>query len=82
MNKQELTNAMTVAKSDSDLSSEMGQIDIFDGFALPDFKPVACTTRQVAALIKWQCFQFDGGIDAEALNEIRVCGRKKFEVVG
>ncbi len=81
MTNGELKDAMAIATSDADLSAETGQIDIFSGFGLPDFKQVAVTTRQVASLIRWQALAFDGSIDAEALNEIAHAGRRKFQIV-
>lgn len=80
MTKTELKQAVEVAKSNADLKSEIDNIHIFNGFALSNFNPITVTVEQVAALVRWQCFQFDGGIDAEALNEIATCGKKKFIV--
>lgn len=82
MNKAELKEAVAIAQSDADLSVEGQQASIFDGFALPDFKPVTVTLRQVAELIRWQAIELNGQIDAEALNEVANCGRKRFLVVG
>jgi len=79
MNKSELTDALSIAQSNVDLT---GEAQPFDGFGLPEFKPTACTRRQVARLIRWQCIQFNGQLDAKALEEIRFHGRKKFIVVG
>ena len=83
MTKTELSNAVELATSDVDLGNETLQIDIFDGFGLPDFKPVTVTTRQLAALIRWQAEYLGGGsgLDAAALNEIATIGRKRFLVV-
>lgn len=53
----------------------------FDGFALPDFQPVVCTLDQLADLIRWQSFEFGGGIDASGLAGIWLA-RRKFIVVG
>ena len=62
-----------------------GQTDdpglLFDGFGLRDFKPVTCTLRHLAWLISWQCFCFNGSIDANALDEIAHFGRKRFLVI-
>lgn len=82
MTAQDLKNAVQIARSDVDLHSELGSIDIFDGFGLRSFDPVYVTTRQVAMLVRWQAFNLGGGIDAEALNEIAVHGRRKFIIVG
>ena len=53
----------------------------FDGFGLPDFRPVTCTVEALAMLIRWQCFQLNGEINAEALQEIAVCGRRRFTLL-
>lgn len=81
MKKDQLQRAVEIATSDEDLSTEMEQIDIFSGFGLPDFEPVTVTVKQLAALVRWQCSQFNGGIDAQALNEIAELGKKRFQVV-
>ncbi|MCK9369892.1 hypothetical protein M0R04_08310 [Candidatus Dojkabacteria bacterium] len=80
MNKQELTQAVTMAKDRT--VKEPTDISIFGGFGLKDFEPVYVTLDKVAALINWQCLQFNGEYDAEALNEIAIAGRKKFIIIG
>ena len=80
MTKPELAKAFEIAKSDQDLTHE--DIDLFDGFGLPDFQKVTCTLRQVAGLIRWQAQYMTGGWDMSAINEIRTCGRSRFMVIG
>ena len=83
MTKDELNKAADIAQSDTDLSNETDQIHIFDGFALPDFKPVYVTIEQVAALIRWQCVLLNGaGFNADAFDEVARIGKRKFIVVG
>ena len=79
MTKDQLSQALQIAKSDKDL--HLASIDIFFGFGLEDFEPVYCTIDQVAALIRWQAVQFNGGIDSDALQEVCNVGRKKFLVL-
>ena len=81
MTKDQLQRAVAIAESDTDLSNERKQIDIFDGYGLEGFKPVHVTIKQVADLVRWQCVQFNGCIDADALNELAYAGRKRFLVV-
>ena len=81
MTKDELSQAVAVATSEADLSNEVANIDIFNGYGLPGFKPVYVTVRQVAALIRWQAVQFDGGVHAESLNELAYAGRQKFQIL-
>ena len=82
MTKEELSKARELATNeDVDLAAETGQIDIFNGYALPDFKPVYVTIEMVAALIRWEALWFNGNLDANALNAIAAAGRKKFLVL-
>lgn len=81
MNKLDFTEALALAKSGGADIADFDAMAIFDGFGMSDFKPVACTKAQLARLIRWQCFQFNGSIDADALNEIWK-NRRKFIVVG
>jgi hypothetical protein len=75
MNKQEFSKALELAKQGESASfDEMGAL--FDGFGFKEFQPVACTLKQLAALIVYQCFTFGGTIDTEALNEIWAAKRK------
>ncbi|MFA5767635.1 MAG: hypothetical protein WC919_06975 [Candidatus Paceibacterota bacterium] len=63
-----------------DLSGEND--DSFWGFGLPGFKPIMATIRQAAKAIRYQCWQFDGGIDQDNLQECRVAFRKSITVIG
>ena len=82
MTKAELTKAKEIALStDVDLSHETRQIDIFNGFAMSDFKPVHVTVEMVAALIRWQALAFNGTLVADELNQIANLGRKRFLIV-
>jgi hypothetical protein len=53
----------------------------FLGFGLKDFNPISVTVRDVAKLIRYQCWFMNGDLDHEALNEIREHGRRKFIVL-
>lgn len=52
------------------------------GCALPGFERVTTTIGPVAKMIRWQCFCLNGGIDQDALNELRAIARNRFELVG
>ena len=78
MNKNELNQALTLAKSTETLTNV--DISIFNGFALPGFAPVNVTIPQVASLIRWQAIQLDGEIDAQAFDEIASQGRMRFNL--
>ncbi len=79
MKTSDLDKALALARSDVSLNIE--DLSIFDGFGLPDFKPITCTVEALAMLIRWQCFCFDGSIDPEALQEIATLGRHRFHVL-
>ena len=68
MNRTDLDTALAIAGSDRVLN--MDDLFLFDGFALPNFRPVTCTVEALAVLIRWQCVRFDMSIDSEALDEL------------
>lgn len=80
MTKQELSEALKIANSEKSL--ENVDIEIFDGYGLKNFQPIYCTVEQLARLIRWQCFQLNGKIDDEELNNLAYAGKKKFLIVG
>ena len=79
MTRHQLEKAVQLALSKADL--DIADLSIFDGFGLPDFRPVTVTTRALAMLIRWQCVQMNGQISAEALDEIATLGRTRFNVI-
>lgn len=86
MNAAEYKAAFAIADDTSiDLSGE--DISIFDGYGLPDFKPVVATLRQVARLMRWQALYMmtkpgASRWDAEELTSIRNLFRKRVTVAG
>ena len=79
MKASDLDSALAIARSDRPLN--IADLALFDGFGLPDFRPVTCTVEALAMLVRWQCCCFDGSIDGEALQEIATCGRHRFTVL-
>ena len=79
MKATDLDTALAIARSDASLNTD--DLALFDGFALPGFRPVTCTVEALAVLVRWQCVCFDGSIDGEALAEIAECGRHRFTVL-
>ena len=79
MKTADLDRALAIARSGRPLN--VADLSIFDGFGLPDFKPVTCTVEALAMLVRWQCVQLNGEINAEALQEIATYGRKRFLVL-
>jgi hypothetical protein len=87
MTKSQLDAAMKVAQDKTvkfvnDNGQHLEDITICDGFGLSDFGNITCTIRQLAFLIRWQCFRLNGSIDSESLQEIVTHGRRKFTVIG
>ena len=78
MTKKEFSQALEIAKSDKKIDTNLS---IFDGFGLKDFNKVYCTIEDIASLIRYQCFTFNGNIDNKALNEIGHYGKNKFMVI-
>ena len=79
MKTSDLDRALAIARSDRPL--DVADLSLFDGFGLPDFRPVTCTLEALAMLIRWQCFRLDGSVDGEALQEIATHGRRRFHVL-
>ena len=69
MTNKQFQRAYAIAMGGADLSN--ADIDSLCGFGLRSFQPVCVFIEDVAACIRWQCLQFNGGIDNEALNECR-----------
>ena len=80
MNKEELKRAVELAK-ERHVDFSQTNLHLFTGFGLKAFKPLHCTISDVADLIRWQAFKFDGELDTEAINEIAEAGRHKFIIV-
>ena len=78
MSEQKKT-ALAIARSDAPLN--LADLALFDGFALPGFRPVTCTIEALAMLVRWHCVCLDGSIDGEALQELAECGRRRFTVL-
>ena len=79
MKATDLDAALSIARSAVPLN--VADLSLFDGFALPEFRPVTCTVEALAMLVRWQCVCFDGSIDGNALQEIAACGRHRFTVL-
>ena len=79
MTRPEFKQSFAIAQSNEFLPDSG---ELFWGFGLPDFKPVKCTLRHVAELIRWQARQLNGEWDMPAVQEIADLGRKRFEIVG
>ena len=80
MTRREFDAAFDLAKSDQDLSGH--PIEIFDGFGLPDFKPIMTTLEATARCIRWQCQYLTGGWDTNALNECWQFFRYRVNIAG
>lgn len=78
MTNKQITKALELAYSNESFS----QVDIstFMGYGKKGFQPIHCTLRQVAYVIRSQCFQFNGEIDAEEFDDFCQYARKLFIV--
>jgi len=79
MTKEQVSKAYEIANNGQEIGFD--GIEIFDGYGLPDFKPVHATILQVAKLMKWQAQYISGQWDSEELNEICKLGRKRFIII-
>jgi len=79
MNTAQLNQAVKLAQTSNELGFD--GLEVFDGFGLNEFKHVTVTLSQMARLIRWQAFQFNGQIDAKALQEIAF-HKRKFLIAG
>jgi hypothetical protein len=80
MTRQEFKNACLIAFDESiDLMEE--SISQFNGYGLPTFGSIVCTTKQLARLIRWQCQYMSGGFDMVELNELQRIGRHRFTII-
>jgi hypothetical protein len=79
MKASDLDTALAIARSDTPLN--VADLAVFDGYGLPDFRPIACTVEALAMLVRWECFCLDGSVDAEALEQIARLGRHRFTVL-
>ncbi len=79
MTKTQLSEALHLAQSKDSLANE--DTNLFDGFATKNFKPVICTIRQLAVLVRWRAVNLNGTVDMDGLNEVAYWGRLRFQVV-
>jgi len=78
MTNDQLTKATKLATSSKELPLCSG---LFDGYGLPDFKPVYCSLQAVAELIRWQCVQLNGQLDMVEYNDLARLGKKRFLII-
>lgn len=80
MTKEEFKKAMEISREEDDMSEV--DISVFQGYGLPGFGRIHVTLRQVAALIRWECLQFNGEYDGKKLNYVANTGRQRFQIIG
>ena len=81
MTHTEFKQAADIAMNHPEIDLSQEEIAHFDGFSLPGFEPVICTSFQLARLIRWQCGYIGGGFDAGELNQIRRLGKRLFQII-
>lgn len=78
MTKTEFQAAYNLAVSGVELTADDS---LLYGCALPDFQPVTVTVETAARFIRWQCCCIFGGVDSDALNDLRNIFRRKVQMV-
>jgi hypothetical protein len=81
MDKQQLKQAIELAHVRHIPFSETN-LHLFNGYGLQAFEPLHCTLADIADLIRWQAFKFNGELDTSEINQIARIGRSKFHIVG
>jgi hypothetical protein len=81
MTKTEFKEAFKIAL-DSTIDLSNVDNDYLFGCGLRDFKPVSVRLVEVAKLIRWQAYRWDGSWDMVEVDELRVISKTKFLVVG
>jgi hypothetical protein len=81
MTKTEFKAAFKIAQ---DSTVDLSKVD--DGYlfgcGLKDFKPVSVRLVEVAKLLRWQGYRWDGSWDMIEVEKVREIAKKKFIVVG
>ncbi len=79
MTKGQFIEARTIARyTEIDLSNE--DLKPLEGYGI-ERKQRWVTTRQVAALIRWQAFGIEGTVNAEQIQQIWDIGKKDFQIM-
>jgi len=79
MTKQELTNAVELARSKEEIQDDNSCLN---GLYLRGFKPVSTTIRAVARFIRWHCIYLNGDVATDELSEFAEFARKRIMVIG
>jgi len=85
MTKNEFSLAVAMAQSDVELPALLNDVamcELTAGYEAKSFKDIHITIAGVAQVIRHQCCQLDGGMDAVELDKIARIGRHKFMIVG
>lgn len=78
MTRNQLNAALTIARSDADLSKV--DTEVLFGYGLKTFKPVVATIEAVAAIIRWDCWMLNGEIDSVAFDNLHRIFRHKVTI--
>lgn len=81
MKRSEFNRCVAIAQ-DGGLDLTAVNDDHLYGCGLKDFEKCQTTILPVVKLLRYQCCQFNGGWDAEEMNEMWRIARYKFELVG
>lgn len=81
MNKQEFQEVYNLAV-DSSVDLHQADMSMLDGFGTAGFQPVVVSREAAARMIRYQCVQLNGQIDADKLQECQYAFRHKVSIVG
>jgi hypothetical protein len=79
MNRIQISKALAIAQSSEDLSDVDDSTLI--GYGLPDFTTTYVTLRQVAKMLRWQCFYFTGEINAEEFDQFCKLAKNRILII-
>lgn len=76
---KQFKQAFKRAGSDEDFTNV--NIALFMEYGKKTYKPVYCSIKQLAALIRYQCMYLDGEWDMEELQSLKKCSVNKFIIL-
>lgn len=83
MTKKELSKAREIAEVMGSFGTTHNPPDVsaLQGYGLRGFKPVHCTLRQIAYVMRWDCMGLNGQWDSESLDQFCKMAKRKFLLI-
>ena len=75
---QDIKNATVIAMADVAIDANKHPLEPFHGYGCEDFEPITITIEQLARCISYQAVMLNGNIDADAMEELTYCAKRKF----